>query len=85
MNSVILVAFVAVVAVVYVDAHGRMWEPPGRGTEWRRGYAVPEEKKDYNDMEGYCGGKTVSNVRGNTVYPLCILIFLRGTASLTKN
>ena len=61
MNAFILLGLVAVIAVVYVDAHGRMWEPAGRGTEWRRGFQVPEEKKDYNDMEGFCGGRTVSN------------------------
>ncbi|XP_072045960.1 uncharacterized protein [Amphiura filiformis] len=57
-KSAILLVLVAVSAV-YVDAHGRMWEPAGRGTEWRRGFDVPESGKDYNDMEGYCGGKTV--------------------------
>ncbi|XP_071795999.1 uncharacterized protein [Asterias amurensis] len=59
MNAFILLGLVAVIAVVYVDAHGRMWEPAGRGSEWRRGFQVPEEKKDYNDMEGFCGGRTV--------------------------
>ncbi|XP_072045962.1 uncharacterized protein [Amphiura filiformis] len=54
-KCVILLVLVA----VYVDAHGRFWDPPGRGTEWRQGYDVPEEQKDYNDMETYCGGKGV--------------------------
>ena len=56
-----LVLLAAVVALVqHVEGHGRLWEPPGRGTEHKRGYDVPEEKKDYNDIELFCGGKDVS-------------------------
>ena len=36
-----------------IESHGRMIEPPQRGSMWRVGYDVP---KDYNDMSGYCGG-----------------------------
>ena len=36
-----------------VESHGRMMDPPQRGSMWRVGYDVP---KDYNDMSGYCGG-----------------------------
>jgi hypothetical protein len=37
----------------FVDAHGRMLSPPGRGSMWRLGFNVPE---NYNDMSNYCGG-----------------------------
>ncbi len=60
MFRVILLAFLVAIAVVHRDAHGRLWEPPGRGTEWRKGFDVPEEKRDYNDIELYCGGRGVS-------------------------
>ena len=36
-----------------IESHGRMMDPPQRGSMWRVGYDVP---KDYNDMSGYCGG-----------------------------
>lgn len=36
-----------------IDAHGRMFDPPGRGSMWRFGFDVPE---NYNDMSNYCGG-----------------------------
>ena len=61
MKSFIVVGLLAVLAV-YVDGHGRLWEPPGRGTEWRRGFDVPEEKRDYNDVAVYCGGRGVSTI-----------------------
>ncbi|XP_072044825.1 uncharacterized protein [Amphiura filiformis] len=59
MFKVLLLVFLVAIATVYVDSHGRLWEPPGRGTEWKRGYDVPEEKKDYNDIELFCGGRGV--------------------------
>ncbi|XP_072044826.1 uncharacterized protein [Amphiura filiformis] len=59
MFKVLLLAFLVAIATVYVDSHGRLWEPPGRGTEHRRGFDVPEEKKDYNDVELYCGGRGI--------------------------
>ena len=46
--------------VVCVHGHGRLWEPAGRGTEWRKGFPVPEPRRDYNDNEVYCGGRGVS-------------------------
>ena len=60
MIKILLLSLLVAIATVYVDSHGRLWEPPGRGTEWRRGFDVPEEKKDYNDIELYCGGRGVS-------------------------
>ena len=63
MHGVTLVALVALLGVVYVNGHGRLWEPAGRGTEHRRGFKVPENKKDYNDDQVYCGGRGVSDER----------------------
>ena len=36
-----------------VQAHGRMLDPPQRGSMWRFGFDVPP---NYNDMSNYCGG-----------------------------
>ena len=36
-----------------VNAHGRMIDPPQRGSMWRFGFDVPP---NYNDMSNYCGG-----------------------------
>ena len=36
-----------------VKAHGRMIDPPQRGSMWRFGFDVPS---NYNDMSNYCGG-----------------------------
>ena len=58
LRGILLAAF-AVIFAVYVDGHGRLWEPAGRGTEWRKGYWVPEPKRDYNDDQVYCGGRGV--------------------------
>ncbi|XP_023318551.1 uncharacterized protein LOC106655600 isoform X2 [Trichogramma pretiosum] len=38
-----------------VSAHGRLIEPPSRGSMWRYGFDTPH---DYNDHESYCGGFT---------------------------
>ncbi len=46
-------SLMAVMLVRLVDAHGRMIDPPGRGSMWRFGFNVPE---NYNDMSNYCGG-----------------------------
>ncbi|XP_072044828.1 uncharacterized protein [Amphiura filiformis] len=54
-----LLAAFAVVFAVYVEGHGRLWEPAGRGTEWRKGFWVPEPQRDYNDDQVYCGGRGV--------------------------
>jgi hypothetical protein len=35
-------------------SHGRMLDPPQRGSMWRFGFNVPV---NYNDMSNYCGGK----------------------------
>lgn len=37
--------------------HGRLWEPPSRGSMWRRGYNT---SVNINDNELSCGGFTVS-------------------------
>ena len=60
---VLCVCLLLAVGILYVEAHGRLWEPPGRGTEWRRDEfkdQVPWDKQDYNDMELWCGGRGVS-------------------------
>ena len=57
-SGIVLAILTAVVVGVY--GHGRLWEPAGRGTEWRKGFPVPEPKRDYNDNEVYCGGRGVS-------------------------
>ncbi|XP_059160493.1 uncharacterized protein LOC131944049 [Physella acuta] len=36
-----------------VCSHGRLWEPPGRSTMWRRGYGTPI---NYQDNQLFCGG-----------------------------
>ena len=42
-----------IIVVNRVMSHGRLIDPPSRGSMWRVGYDVPA---DYNDMSGYCGG-----------------------------
>ena len=49
LGSVVLVAFF----VIGVESHGRLIEPPSRGSMWRYGFDTP---RDYNDHECYCGG-----------------------------
>ena len=39
-----------------IEGHGRLWDPPGRATMWRRGYITP---KNYNDNQLSCGGFSV--------------------------
>merc|ERR1719175_240167 len=34
--------------------HGRLMEPPSRASQWRFGFENPP---DYNDNQGFCGGK----------------------------
>ena len=34
--------------------HGRLIEPPSRASAWRYGFDTP---KDYDDNQGFCGGK----------------------------
>ena len=38
-------------------AHGRLVDPPARGTMWRLGFSTPP---NYNDHELFCGGYAVS-------------------------
>ena len=40
-----------------VQGHGRLMEPPSRGSMWRVGFNTP---KDYNDNQLNCGGFAVS-------------------------
>jgi len=40
-----------------VRAHGRMWEPVGRSTAWRKGFNTP---KNFDDNALFCGGFSVS-------------------------
>ena len=42
--------------LVLVAGHGRLWDPPGRSTAWRRGFPNPI---NYQDNELYCGGRAV--------------------------
>ena len=39
--------------ITHVSGHGRMIDPPQRGSMWRFGFDVPP---NYNDMSNYCGG-----------------------------
>ncbi|RUS79991.1 hypothetical protein EGW08_012256 [Elysia chlorotica] len=36
-------------------AHGRLLDPPSRASMWRLGFESPA---DYDDHQGYCGGKS---------------------------
>merc|ERR1712112_24669 len=40
--------------VVGALGHGRLMNPPSRASQWRLGFDNP---KDYNDNQGFCGGK----------------------------
>ncbi|ODM99780.1 hypothetical protein Ocin01_06884 [Orchesella cincta] len=43
--------------VVLVNGHGRLWSPAGRGTLWRfPQFQKYNPERDYNDVEGFCGG-----------------------------
>lgn len=53
---VVLVALV-IICFTRVNGHGRLWEPPSRGSMWRRGYNT---SININDNELSCGGFTVS-------------------------
>jgi hypothetical protein len=48
--------FLCVLAVVEVNGHGRLIDPPARSTAWRFGYDTPV---NYDDNQLYCGGKQV--------------------------
>ena len=48
--------FVLLCLLGYVNAHGRLVEPPSRASMWRFGYSTPA---DYNDNQGFCGGAQV--------------------------
>jgi len=53
------VVLMALTVIPEVECHGRLVEPPGRSTMWRFGYDNP---KNYNDMELFCGGFSVSTL-----------------------
>merc|ERR1712183_763592 len=38
--------------------HGRLMDPPSRASQWRLGFDNPP---DYDDNQGYCGGKNHEN------------------------
>jgi hypothetical protein len=42
-----------------VEGHGRMIDPPSRATMWRYGFDSPA---NYDDNQGYCGGKEVRQI-----------------------
>ena len=47
------------------EGHGYMYDPPSRSSVWRVGFNVPEDEKNYNDMELNCGGREVSLSKPN--------------------
>ncbi|BFZ00210.1 hypothetical protein BsWGS_03249 [Bradybaena similaris] len=56
MRSTLLLTLVLGVVVYWpcpAHGHGRLWDPPGRSTMWRRGYNTPV---NYNDNQLFCGG-----------------------------
>merc|ERR1711909_132001 len=50
------ISFFALVATVL--GHGRLMDPPSRASQWRLGFDNPP---DYDDNQGYCGGKNHEN------------------------
>jgi len=56
MKVILLFASVVLSQLAGVLSHGRLTEPPARGTAWRYGFNTP---KDYNDNELFCGGFAV--------------------------
>ncbi|XP_057377318.1 uncharacterized protein LOC130698646 [Daphnia carinata] len=56
-SSVLLFVVIFSSNIVNVDSHGYMYDPPGRSSMWRVGFSVPEDSKNYNDMELNCGGR----------------------------
>merc|ERR1712234_25343 len=48
--------FFALLATVL--GHGRLMDPPSRASQWRLGFDNPP---DYDDNQGYCGGKNHEN------------------------
>ncbi len=55
------------IQVCLVEGHGRLMQPPSRASQWRMGFDNP---KDYNDNQGFCGGKDVSIYRGSAAVKL---------------
>jgi hypothetical protein len=51
-----LLSLIILSQFIEVLSHGRLIDPPARGTAWRYGFNTP---KDYNDMELFCGGFSV--------------------------
>ncbi|KAK3779530.1 hypothetical protein RRG08_045276 [Elysia crispata] len=41
--------------IVTTKGHGRLLDPPSRASMWRLGFDSPP---DYDDHQGYCGGKS---------------------------
>ncbi|KAF2357598.1 hypothetical protein FHG87_011648 [Trinorchestia longiramus] len=58
-------------------SHGRLVDPPSRGTMWRLGFHTPP---DYNDHELFCGGFEVSTNKQNkqSLFPIELAFFDEG-------
>jgi hypothetical protein len=51
--SIVLCVFIIKSYYIVIESHGRLMDPPGRGSMWRFGFDVPP---NYDDMSNYCGG-----------------------------
>ena len=54
-NMLIAIILLCLSIILQVSGHGSMIEPPARAT--MHDYGFPENPKDYQWMEGFCGGK----------------------------
>merc|ERR1712141_977893 len=61
-SSAIMRAPCLIACIIYlfgeVCGHGRLMDPPSRASQWRLGFDNPP---DYDDNQGYCGGKNHEN------------------------
>ncbi|XP_029645797.1 uncharacterized protein LOC115219724 [Octopus sinensis] len=57
------------VVVYYVEGHARLLRPPSRASLWRFGYNV--RNNNYNDNEGYCGGREALIHKYNGLCGVC--------------
>merc|ERR1712183_576145 len=55
-RMIVLVLFSSL--IVSALGHGRLMDPPSRASQWRAGFDNPP---DYDDNQGYCGGKNHEN------------------------
>ena len=65
MWNTLLYIFVSGIMWREISGHGRLMDPPARGTMWRLGFDTPP---NYNDHQLFCGGFFVSK--------MAILIFI---------